>query len=178
VPLNLKMAAWPHGRTLALGAFLIGAGFRGMAFSSGIWSVAATVVVWTFGELLLLPSSSAYVAEIAPAERRGAYMGLYTMSFSAAFSVGPWLGTTTLDRHGPAMVWGAAFLFGCVSAVVMSRIRPGPSHTADEAAAPVLPPMGEALFPEASVPFTPAGRFRPTNGHFRPSGTAAGFPTS
>jgi MFS family permease len=145
VPLNLRMAEWPHGRALALGAFLIGAGFGGMAFATGFRSVALTVVIWTFGEMILLPTSSAYAAEIAPAERRGSYMGLYTMSFSVAFAVGPWLGTLTLDRHGPAVLWGAAFLLGCLSAAMMARIRWGPSHAADEQPAPVLPPSGEAL---------------------------------
>src|SRR2546428_12938926 len=145
VPLNLRMAAWPHGRALALGAFLIGAGFGGMAFTTGFRSVALTVVIWTFGEMILLPVSSAYAAEIAPAALRGSYMGLYTMSFSVAFTIGPWLGTLTLDRHGPAVLWGAAFLLGCISAAMMARIRLGPSHAVDEQAAPVLPPSGGAL---------------------------------
>jgi MFS family permease len=145
VPLNLRMAAWPHGRALALGAFLIGAGFGGMAFTTGFRSVALTVVIWTFGEMILLPVSSAYAAELAPSDRRGSYMGLYTMSFSVAFAIGPWLGTLTLDRHGPAVLWGAAFLLGCLSAAMMARIRWGPSHAADEQPAPVLPPSGEAL---------------------------------
>src|SRR5207249_9397911 len=79
VPLNLRMAAWPHGRALALGAFLIGAGFGSMAFATGFRSVALTVVIWTFGEMILLPASSAYAAEIAPVAQRGSYIGLYTM---------------------------------------------------------------------------------------------------
>ncbi len=145
VPLNLRMAGWPHGRAMALGAFLIGAGFGTMAFSTGFRSVALTVVIWTFGEMILLPTSSAYAAEIAPADRRGSYMGLYTMSFSVAFAIGPWLGTLMLDRHGPVILWGAAFLLGCLSAAMMARIRWGPSHAADEQPAPVLPPSGEAL---------------------------------
>ena len=145
VPLNLRMAAWPHGRALALGAFLIGAGFGGMAFTTGFRSVALTVMIWTFGEMILLPASSAYAAEIAPVAQRGSYMGLYTMSFSVAFAIGPWLGTLTLDHHGPVILWGAAFLLGCLSAAMMARIRWGPSHATDEQPAPVLPPSGEAL---------------------------------
>jgi len=144
VPLNLRMAGWPYPRTLALGAFLVGAGFGGMALATGFWSVATTVVIWTLGEMVLLPASAGYAAEIAPADRRGAYMGLYTMSFSAAFALGPWLGTTTLDRFGPAVLWCAAFLLGCLSALMMGRVRPLPARaTADGAL--VLPASGEAL---------------------------------
>jgi MFS family permease len=145
VPLNLKMAGWSYRTTLAVGAFLVGAGFGGMALSTGPWGVTATVVVWTFGEMVLLPASSAYAAEIAPSARRGAYMGLYTMSFSVAFALGPWLGTIALDRHGPAVVWGTAFLLGCLSAVMMDRIRTRPPHPAGQDETPLLPPSGEAL---------------------------------
>jgi len=50
--------------------------------------------------MILLPASSAYVAEIAPPEKRGAYMGLYLMCFSLAFAIGPWLGAVVLDARG------------------------------------------------------------------------------
>jgi MFS family permease len=145
VPLNLRIAGWTHGRALALGALLVGAGFGGMAFSTGFKSAALTVVIWTFGEMVLLPASSAYAAEIAPSGMSGSYMGLYTMLFSLAFAIGPWLGTATLDRLGPVVTWGAAFLLGCLSAAMMTRIRWGPSHAPHEPSLPVLPPTGEAL---------------------------------
>ena len=123
VPLNGATARWPHGRALALGALLTGAGFGALSLATSYWSVAATVVVWTFGEMILLPGSAACAADMAPAARRGAYMGLYTMSFSAAFAVGPWLGTQVFERLGGAMLWGGTFLCGCLSAAMMGRIR-------------------------------------------------------
>jgi dipeptide/tripeptide permease len=45
--------------------------------------VALTVVVWAFGEMILFPSSSAQVADIAPAAQRGIYMGYYVLNRSA-----------------------------------------------------------------------------------------------
>lgn len=122
VPLNLAMAGWRHQRALALGALLTGAGFGAMALAGNIYEIAATVVVWTFGEMILLPGSSAYAAEIAPADRRGEYMGLYVMSFSTAFTVGPWLGTEVYERFGGSVLWGAAFLCGCLAAAIMARL--------------------------------------------------------
>jgi MFS family permease len=79
-------------------------------------------VVWTFGEMILLPGSAAYAAEIAPEGRRGEYMGVYTMSFSIAFSLGPWLGASILQSWGPHALWGTAFVSGCISTLLMSRI--------------------------------------------------------
>jgi len=122
VPLNSAMENWPHGRSLALGALLYAIGFGSYALVTRTAGVYAAVAIWTFGEMVLMPASSAYAAEIAPKERRGEYMGLYTMSFSVAFATGPWMGATTLERWGPQVVWGAAFVFGTVSAILMSRI--------------------------------------------------------
>jgi MFS family permease len=122
LPLNNAMARWSHRRTLTLGAFLYAIGFGSFALASGPIGIFAAVAVWTFGEMILMPGSAAYAAEIAPAGRRGEYMGLYTMSFSFAFSLGPWLGAMLLERHGPEALWGAALVSGCVSTLLMSRI--------------------------------------------------------
>jgi MFS family permease len=122
LPLNNAMAQWSHRRTLTLGAFLYAIGFGSFALAKGPMGIFAAVVVWTFGEMILMPGSAAYAAEIAPTGRRGEYMGLYTMSFSFAFSLGPWLGAMLLERHGPQALWGIALVSGCISTLLMSRI--------------------------------------------------------
>ncbi|HET9481523.1 MAG TPA: MFS transporter [Candidatus Polarisedimenticolia bacterium] len=128
VPLNLAMSSWPYHRALPLGALLTGVGFGAMGLASGFSSVALTVVLWTFGEMILLPGASAWVAEIAPAGRSGAYMGLFVMTFSLAFATGPWIGAFVYERFGSGTLWGAAFLCGLLSAVMLLGIRerPGP----------------------------------------------------
>jgi MFS family permease len=125
VPLNTAMAHWSHRSTLMLGAVLYAVGFGSYAFLTRPAEIYAAVVIWTFGEMILLPGSAAYAAEIAPAGRRGEYMGLYTMSFSIAFSLGPWIGANVLDHWGPHVLWGGVFVSGCISAVLMSRIGSG-----------------------------------------------------
>lgn len=119
VPLNMAMSKWSHRRTITLGAFLVGAGFGALILGGGVFGVAATVVVWTIGEMILLPASSAYVSDVAPQARAGAYMGLYTMGFSFAFAIGPWLGVQVLESCGPAAVWLGAFACGCITALMM-----------------------------------------------------------
>ncbi len=143
VPLNLAMTSWPHRRALPLGALLVGAGFGAMGLVAGFPGVALTVVVWTFGEMILLPGASAWVAEVAPAHRRGAYMGLFVMSFSVAFASGPWLGTAVYDRYGSGVLWSLAFVFGCLSAALLAMTREAPAPVAirdqgsqEDAAAP------------------------------------------
>jgi MFS family permease len=139
VPLNSAMAHWSHRRTLTLGALLYAVGFGSYALVGLVpfgktAGVFAAVVIWTFGEMIMMPGSSAYAAEIAPPERRGEYMGLYTMSFNVGFSIGPLLGASLLGRWGPTVVWGAAFVSGSISAVMMSRIGASPNKNTDQPA--------------------------------------------
>jgi predicted MFS family arabinose efflux permease len=122
VPLNLATHHWPHRRTLCLGAFLCALGFGALVFVQGFFTTAITVVIWTFGEMLLLPGSSAYVAEIAPIAKKGAYMGFYGVAFSLAFAIGSWLGTAVLSAYGAQTLWLTAFAAGCLSALMMLRV--------------------------------------------------------
>lgn len=130
VPLNSATSHWPHRRTLALGALLSAAGFGGMALTDTIPEVAATVVVWTFGEMLLFPAVAAYSADVAPPARRGEYMGVSQMAFGLAFTVGPWAGTAILDRFGGQTLWAAAFVCGLLSVIALSRVSE-PRHVAE-----------------------------------------------
>jgi len=120
VPLNVAMARWPHRLALPLGAFLCGAGFGGLALVHDALGVALTVVLWTFGEMILFPGMSALVADLSSPARRGEYMGLYTMSFGLCFSLGPWLGTVVLDHLGPAVLWPSCLVGGILSAVLLA----------------------------------------------------------
>jgi predicted MFS family arabinose efflux permease len=142
VPLNSAMAGWSHRSNLALGTFLVGSGFAALAFASNFATAAATVVVWTFGEMILLPGTAAYVAEIAPPGRQGEYMGLYTMTFSIAFAIGPSVGTQILERFGAIPLWSAVFVAGCLSTAMMARIPGRP--VLSPAGAPRVDPASEA----------------------------------
>lgn len=123
VPLNSAMADWSHRRSLALGALLVGAGFGALVFVKGALGAAATIVLWTFGEMIILPASAAFVSDIAPREQSGAYMGLYTMGFSVALAIGPLLGVQAMERFGSSSVWIGAFICGCVTATMMWYLR-------------------------------------------------------
>jgi predicted MFS family arabinose efflux permease len=122
VPINSATAHWPHRRTLALGALLFGVGFGALALTWDFWSVAATVVVWTFGEMFLFPSLAAYVTDIAPRSRRGEYMGLTQMAISLAFALGPLAGTAVLEKFGGRTLWLASFALGLLATAMMSRL--------------------------------------------------------
>lgn len=123
VPLNIAMTHWPHRHSMALGGFLIGIGFGGMMFATGYWSVVITVVIWTFGEMILLPSSSAFVADIASPHQRGAYMGIYQMTGNAALAFSAWFGTKFLEMFGASALWGTVFVASTIAAFILLRLR-------------------------------------------------------
>jgi predicted MFS family arabinose efflux permease len=123
VPLNLRMGHWSHGRQLLLGSlcYAVGFGLTGWATTRGL--LLATVVIWTFGEMILLPAMSDAVASLAPPERRGEYMGLYSTAFAAALMLGPWLGVLVYARYGGAWVWAACFLAAGLGGLALMRFR-------------------------------------------------------
>jgi MFS family permease len=123
VPLTLAIERWPHRRALSIGTLLFAIGFGALAMVTGIWSIGLTIVIWTVGEMILFPGASAYMAEIAPQEKRGAYMGMYMMTFSIAFAIAPWLGTEILERFGSTTLWTASFVAGCISAAMMLVLK-------------------------------------------------------
>jgi MFS family permease len=122
VPVNAATVAWPHDRALFLGSALVGVGFGALAFARTVPAVAATVVVWTFGEIFTFASLNAVAAELAPASRRGEYMGLFQMAFSASFLAGPALGVLVLERLGPAALWGGCLAVALISGVLLARV--------------------------------------------------------
>lgn len=123
VPLNLGMARWSHRTSLVLGSLLVAVGFGALAVARSAPAVVATVVVWTFGEMILFPSMSATVADLAPPNSVGAYMGLYQVAFATAFLVGPWAGIALMDQVGAPAPWLASFVAGLLAALLFRRLR-------------------------------------------------------
>jgi predicted MFS family arabinose efflux permease len=124
VPLNTATSHWPNTRALVVGSALFAIGFGALAVVASPAGVIATVVVWTFGEMMLFPAMAAHLGDIAPENQRGSYMGTYSMALSVAFTIGPWMGTQILDAFGPVVVWTIMLALGLLAAILMSRAAP------------------------------------------------------
>ena len=83
----------------------------------------SSIIVFTFGEMIFFPTGTAYISEISPADRRGEYMGYYQMTFSFAFSAGPWLGTFVYENYGSVILWCGALVFGLISTALMFFVK-------------------------------------------------------
>ena len=112
----------PAQPVIAIGYFLncVGLALTGLAHS--LPALAATVVVWTIGEMIYAPVSGAYVTTLAPAHLRGRYHGLLVMTYSIGMFLGPSIGTAVLERREAAL-WIACGISGVVAAV-LALIRP------------------------------------------------------
>jgi MFS family permease len=78
-----------------------------------------------------MPVSSAYVADLAPADQRGLYMGTYGMTWSVAFVCGPSLGLL-LFAASPLALWLTCGALGILAALIISS-EPTPAMVAVEA---------------------------------------------
>ncbi|MET8137680.1 MFS transporter [Streptomyces sp. NPDC005251] len=112
IPLTRLMSRGPKGRALWAGGTFVGAGFALTAFAGSPGLYVAAVVVWTFGEMLQAPAASAVVAERAPAQQRGRYLGVYAAAWSAAAFLGPISGGWILDRWGGTTLWTLCAVLG------------------------------------------------------------------
>jgi MFS family permease len=85
---------------LACGTALMGAGFGLTALAHSAWQYTLTVVVWTLGEIAVVPIAATVVAALAPPEFRGTYQGAYSIAWAISWIVGPIVGTQALATLG------------------------------------------------------------------------------
>jgi len=102
---------------LVSGALFYAVGAGSVALGSGFWHFAASMVILTTGELILSPTSTALVARFAPAEMRGRYMSVFSLTWPVGSGAGPVIASLLNDRISPASMWYGAFCFGLLSAL-------------------------------------------------------------
>jgi len=133
VLLELPITSWTqhHRRTsmVALGALLVGAGFVSLSVADTLPALVLMVVLWTLGEIVESPASSAFVADRAPEHVRGRYQGAFGSMFAIAAVVGPLLGSALYDVN-PDVLWFACGVVGAASAGLALAAGRRPTPTA------------------------------------------------
>ncbi|MFB7939623.1 MDR family MFS transporter [Streptomyces sp. NPDC004779] len=95
--------------------FAVGTGATALAGSSVAF--AATVIVWTIGEMVHVPTNAAATARLAPEHARGRYQGVMGMSWAVAGFVAPVMAGAVVDGPGSDVLWAGTFALGVVAAV-------------------------------------------------------------
>jgi MFS family permease len=79
-------------KAFILAQFLYAAGFTYFMLAADFLQFLAGVIVLTLGEIIFVPASSGFVANLAPADMRGRYMAMLGLFFGIGGSAGSQLG--------------------------------------------------------------------------------------
>ena len=118
LPLTTITRRFPPQRVMAIGYLVIGTGFAMNHFARSVPLLAVCMIVFTLGEMITMPMASAYIANLAPADMRGRYLGVSSLTWSLALIVGPGLGMN-LFTYSPNLYWLSCAIMSVVAAGIM-----------------------------------------------------------
>src|SRR5580765_2154570 len=134
LPLTTITKRFPTRSVIAIGYILIAVGFGSNALQRTIPLLVLTTVIFTFGEMISMPVASAYVADLAPGDQRGLYMGTYGLVWSVASIFGPSLGMLLFSINHTAL-WLACAGLGIIASAIIFLGRREAKATPPEATA-------------------------------------------
>ena len=107
-PLTHWLSRYARGKMMALGMLLFAVGFGMFGFVSVLPLFFLAQAIWTTGEMVASPVAQAFVADAAPVERRGIYMGFYGLMWGVGYGLGPLFGGLVMDQGNGRVIWYAA----------------------------------------------------------------------
>jgi predicted MFS family arabinose efflux permease len=117
IPLSRSLQRWSEARALALAALCVGVGFFLTQFAHTVLQYAATVFVWTLGEIGVACTAPALISRLSRPGQRGVYQGAYSMSWSLGILIGPALGGWIWQTAGGHVLWSGCGIIGCLVAI-------------------------------------------------------------
>jgi predicted MFS family arabinose efflux permease len=97
---------------------LMGVPFLLLNWNGSAPVIAFVIVLFVIGEMLWVPTSQAVVAALAPADIRGAYMGVFGGTWSVGWALTPFLGLQVRNAYGDATMWVCVAAVGVVAGVL------------------------------------------------------------
>jgi MFS family permease len=114
-------------QTLVFGMLVYAAGVGSVAMMRRFWGFELSMIIFSLGELIVVPTATAYTANRAPQEARGCYMNIYWACCGLARGLAPLIGGYLNDQIHPAAIWYGGFLLALISAMgllYMSKHQP------------------------------------------------------
>jgi MFS family permease len=100
---------------LAIGNLIVGVGLALTGFANDMILLSATVLIWTFGEMVTSTYSQAYLGSLAPPHLVGRYQGLHGVAYTIGTGAGPLIGGAVY-AIGPWALWALIGAAGLLSA--------------------------------------------------------------
>ncbi|MGH3239859.1 MAG: MDR family MFS transporter [Spirillospora sp.] len=144
---NAWLARRDHGLVMVAGFVVAGAGMGLTSLASSIAAYTATILVWTLGEIIAATVLQAIVADLAPADLRGRYSGLYATAWSAGFLLAPLGGTQLLAAGGGPLLWLTCMGLAFAAAAALFALAPAIRRRHDAA-------LGTDLDADLGTPFS------------------------
>jgi len=110
-------------KVIGAGALLTGLGFALTPLGRGFLYAALTVAVWTMGEMLSMPLLTSEISRHSSDRNRGRQMGLFGVSFSLAFMIGPLAGARVYTSFSPLALWLGCGGLGMALALVFFMLE-------------------------------------------------------
>jgi len=132
LPITRIVRNLPRLLLTASGGLLYALGVFSVTFANAFPHFVWAMVIFTFGEMILVPTSTAITADFAPPEMRGRYMGMLGLTWSIGFGIGPTLGGLIGDHIGPTAIWWITAFSGVAAAIIfimLARIKPARATT-------------------------------------------------
>jgi MFS family permease len=108
----------PSAPKLVVALLVMGLPYLLLVASHSVLAVVTVVVVFVIGEMLWVPTSQAVVAELAPQDLRGAYMGAFGSAPAIGFALAPLIGFQVRNIYGDDATWTMFAFLGVVAAML------------------------------------------------------------
>ncbi|PUB11013.1 MFS transporter [Paenisporosarcina sp. OV554] len=115
VPLSLVSEKWPVLRVMILGSILFAIGFASFGYVTTTIGLMMAMAIVTIGEIFIFPSTSVFIDQIAPDNRKGTYFGAGQFRSIGNFT-GPVLGGWLLKD------FGGTLLFSVIGIIILCSI--------------------------------------------------------
>jgi MFS family permease len=140
-----------RGRSIAMtgGAALFAASVAGYSFAHAVWLLVALRLLTGVGEAFFFVGAVTAMADLAPAERRGEAISLFSLSLYVGLALGPPAGEAVVNWVGFGPVW----VISTSSAVlaVLLTLRLGDTRESEADPAPAQP-VQRLIHPAAVLP--------------------------
>lgn len=103
---------------LTIGAAMYAIGLSSVAFGSVLPHFLLSMAIVTLGELLVMPTGSTLVANMAPDNMRARYLGILSLGWPIGAGVGPVIGGILNDNIAPVAIWYGSGIMAAIGMVI------------------------------------------------------------
>lgn len=118
-PVTIFTSRMPAKYAITLGMLVYALGVGSVGLMSGFWGFWLSMGIMTLGELILVPTGTKYVADLAPEDLRGRYMSIYWLTWGVARSLAPVVGGYLHDSINPHAIWWGGLGIGLASTLAL-----------------------------------------------------------